>query len=331
MTFEQCLGGLYLGNELRALFQAHALAHMRGFFMYNKNPNPQKLISAIAQYKEEYLSEEGIFAALDALKYAEQPLLRVCHEILLREVMLEAGDCTCPSEAVITGVLAYEQEILDRARESKVQSDARFSVYRALAATAAENESILPRNVLCLLDKCAEVLGMTARDRHIQEAINKTFPTTGQILHSTAELDTVRAELFAKGLLFSVKRADGVIFTVIPSEIASVIRKYYGCELSKRAYAALFADLYESQKKRFFTDALYDCHVEVSAKASGSQLQKLILANVRPSFLLLGGRALHKGMDRAALADFCAARSLSKAGGKTELMRRLFEYYNSLS
>lgn len=331
MTLEQILGGLYAGSELRGVFEAHAAARVKGFFLYNKNPNPQKLIDAIAQNREEYLSEENILAALRELEYSKDPLIREGHEILLREVLLEAPNCTCPSESVIPGVMAYEQEILAKAAEPKAASDPRFAMYRQLLAVATEKGNYLSPEVLALLSKCSELSGMTSRDRHLQAALIRVFPGDNGAPHTAADLEPVRTALFAKGLTFSVKRADGLIFTVIPSEIAAVLRKYYGLELSGQGYLALFTSLYETQKKRFFTDALYDCHVEVSPKANSAQLQKLICEKVKPSFLLLGGRALHKGLDRPALAELCVACGLSKAGGKNELARRLLDYYNGMS
>ena len=179
-------------------------------------------------------------------------------------------------------------------------------------------------------------MSITIREQQILEAKSGRFPNFANVLHTFDDIDTARKALQTKGLLVSIKNADGVMCDMIPSDIANEIRKYYDIEIRSYGYEKLIDYVVKKTNKQYLLDivkkasAYYKtANIELSNSPTVQELKTTIQRKIKPTNLI-GGFSPRDGLDASMLSAWCGDLGLIVSGTKNVLIDRILSYYDSV-
>ena len=286
---------------------------------------------------QQYLSFENISERLDEIKLDENRAVRIIAPILIRDYLLNQDDFISTCKETDSAILNYERSIVDESNNfdiSKITEEcALFKFMLDTAWNLNNNISVDEKN---LLEALRKYLSITVREQHILEAKSGRFPTFENALHSFDDIETARKTLQSKGILISVKNADGAICDIIPDDIAIQIRKYYNIEIRSYGYEKMIDYVTKKTNKQYLIDIVNKSsqfsskgRVHISNNPTISELKNVILKVVQPSNLI-GGFSPRDGMDVELLKKWCEELGLMVSGNKVALIERILKYYDEM-
>jgi len=285
----------------------------------------------------QYTSFENIFARIEELKLDSNRAIRIIAPIFLRDILLNQDDFISIQKETDSAILNYEKTIVDESNNfdtSKMSKDFALFKYMIDKAWAHNNDiSVDEKN---LLEALRKYLCITTREQHMLDAKSGRFPNFENSLHSFDDIEETRRVLQSKGLLVAIKNSDGVLCDMIPDDVASGLRKYYGVEIRAYGYEKLVDTVIKKTRKQYLIDivekANRNCErviIDISPSATVAELREVILKYVLPSNLL-GGFSARDGMNADQLWDWCVELGLTGYGTKEALIQKLLNYYDSL-
>ncbi|MBR5478712.1 MAG: hypothetical protein IKU84_00880 [Clostridia bacterium] len=287
--------------------------------------------------EKQYTSFENISNRLDEIKLDSNRAVRIIAPILLRDYLLDQDDFISVAKDTEAAVLSYEKSIVDESNNfdsSKISKD--FALFKHMLDAAWAHNDDISVDEKNLLETLRKYLSISNKEFHILEAKSGRFPMFGNVLHSYADIEDARKVLQSKGLLVTIRNADGVMCDMIPEDIAVCIREYYGIEIRSYGYEKLIDYVIKKTKKQYLIDIVNrasqssnKAKIEISNSPTLSELKEVILKSVSPSNLV-GGFSIRDGMDVSTLSNWCADLGLLMSGTKNVLIERILGYYDSL-
>ncbi len=296
----------------------------------------EEIKSFLLKTEKQYTSYENISNRLDELKLDSNRAVRIIAPIMLRDYLLDQDDFISPSKDTDSAILNYEKNIIDESNnfDSEKMSH-EIALFKHMLDTAWAHNNDISVDEKNLLEALRRYLSISIREQQIIEAKSGRFPNFENVLHTYDDIDTTRRLLQAKGLLMSVKNADGQMCDIIPVDIAKGIRQYYGIEIRSYGYEKLTDYVIKKTKKQYLIDIINKAsknykkaNIEVSNNFTVSDLKTIILKSVQPSNLI-GGFSVYDGLNVEFLSDWCSELGLNKSGTKKDLIDRLLEYYDN--
>jgi len=286
---------------------------------------------------QQYISYENISKQLDELKLDNNRSVRIIAPILLRDYLLDQDDFISPCKDTDSAILNYEKNIIDESNNfdiNKISKD--LALFKHMLDTAWAMNDDISKDEKNLLETLRKYLSISIKEQQILEAKSGRFPNFGNTLHSLDEIDNARRILQAKGLLMCIKNSDGVMCDIIPTDIATEIRKYYNIEIRSYGYEKLVDYVVKKTRKQYLIDIVtkaskhYDtANIEISNSFTVNELKSVILKSVQPSNLI-GGFSAYDGMTVDELSAWCSDLGLTVSGTKKVLIERVLDYYDSM-
>lgn len=286
---------------------------------------------------QQYVSFENISARIDEIKLDNNRAVRIIAPIFLRDYLLNQDDFISTQKETDTAILNYEKTIVDESNNfdtSKMSKDFALFKYMIDIAWAHNNDiSVDEKN---LLEALRKYLCITTREQHMLDAKSGRFPNFENTLHTFDDIEETRRILHTKGLLVAIKNSDGVMCDMIPDEIASALRKYFGVEIRTYGYEKMLDYVIKKTRKQYLIDIIEKANkncertmIDIPANPTIADLRELILKSVAPSNLL-GGFTARDGMNADQLYEWCLELGLNGTGNKETLIEKLLNYYDSL-
>lgn len=287
--------------------------------------------------EQQYTSYENITKRLEEIKLDENRAVRIIAPILLRDYLLNQDDFISEGKDTDTAILNYEKGIIDESNNFDINKISRdLALFKHMLDTAWAHNNDVSVDEKNLIESLRKYLNITTREQLVLEAKSGRFPTPGNVLHTLDDIDTTRKVLQAKGLLMSIKNADGAVCDIIPDDIAVHLRKYYHIEIRAYGYEKLVDYVIKKTKKQYLLDIVEKAS-QFSQKASihlpnnptVQELKEIILKSLQPSNLI-GGFSPRDGLDATVLSAWCGDLGLVVSGPKNVLINRILEYYDTL-
>lgn len=287
--------------------------------------------------EKQYTSCENIFNRLNELKLDSNRAVRIIAPILLRDYLLNQDDFISPCKDTDSAILNYEKTIIDESNNfdmGKISKD--LALFKHMLDTAWSLNDDISIDEKNLLEALRKYLSITIREQQVLEAKSGRFPNFGNALHTLDDIDATRRLLQSKGLLACIKNSEGVMCDMIPDDIASEIRKYYGIEIRSYGYEKLIDYVVKKTNKQYLIDIVkkasknyQKANIEVSNNPTVSELKTIIFKSIQPSNLI-GGFSVYDGMNIEDLSSWCSFLGLPVSGAKKVLIERILEYYDSM-
>ena len=297
-----------------------------------RNLTDEELREALKKTSPQYYFEENINSTLTDLLYKADRDIRTLVPLFLQIVLLDKDGYMSAQRETDSEVIKYEQGIVDKANEdlfSKTSSRKKsFEMFNYLLECAWEyNDSISPEEKN-LIEKVRAKLKITQKEYRVLEARLGQYPKSSNQVHSLKELEDVRRLLQTRGLLFPVRDNDNTTYDVIPEEIASVMRKFFGLELKSFGYQKLL-DIKYVRSKKYLTDLLKKCQINTDDCDTLADLQEACVEQVKPT-VVLGGLTPRDGIPVEDLKKWCQDLNINVSGTKDEIIHRIVNFYDNL-
>ena len=287
--------------------------------------------------EKQYTSYENISNRLEEIKLDSERAVRIIAPILLRDYLLDRDDFISPCKDTDSAILNYEKSIIDESNNfdiTKISKD--LALFKHMLDTAwslNDNISVDEKN---LLESLRVYLSISIKEQQILDAKSGRFPNPGNTLHTFDDIDAARRVLQAKGLIVCVRNSDGVMCDMIPDDIATEIRKYFGVEIRSYGYEKLVDYVVKKTNKQYLIDIVKKAslnyqraNIELSNNPTIQELKDVILKNIKPSNLI-GGFSPRDGLEASMISAWCGELDLLMSGTKNVLIERILEYYDSL-
>ena len=296
-----------------------------------------EIIQFLEKTAPQYIDPQNIAIRLEELKLDNNRAVRIIAPILLRNYLLDQDDFIATQKSSNAAVLAYEQSMVDQSNNFDVTKMSRdMALFKHMLDTAWAYNDDISVDEKNLIEALRKYLHISTIEQHILEAKAGRFPEEGNSLHTLDDIDNARKALQSKGLMMCIKDADGNMCDIIPSDIASGIRAYYGIEIRSYGYEKLVDYVVKKTKKSYLlgiVNKASECKsvaaIELSANPTVAELRDVIIKSISPSNLL-GGFSPRDGLDVSSLAAWCAELGLPMAGTKAVLISRILNYYDSM-
>lgn len=291
----------------------------------------------LAKTLQQYISFENISARLEEIKLDSNRSVRIIAPILLREYLLNQDDFISPTKSTDSAILSYEKSIVDKSNDfdtEKMSKD--FALFKHMLDVAWSHNDDISVDEKNLLEALRKYMHISNNDFNMLEAKSGRFPVPGNALHTYDDIDETRKVLQAKGLIVSIKNAEGVLCDMIPDDIANGIRKYYNIEIRAYGYEKLVDYVIKAAKKQYLIDIINKANqnndratIELPNNPTLNELKGIVLTTIQPSNLI-GGFSPRDGLDLTTLSNWCGELGLNVSGAKAVLIERILEYYDSM-
>ncbi|MDP8242687.1 MAG: SAP domain-containing protein [Candidatus Hinthialibacter antarcticus] len=297
-----------------------------------KNLDEEALNDALIKTAPQYYNEENVKKSLSDLLFHSDRNIRILHHIILKTVLLNQDDFLMPQKDLDQSVIDFEQEIVNASNEDlqykNKEKNQHIELFKFLLETAWERDDDITPDEKNLIEKLKSKLQITDREYHILEATIGRFPKDKNEIHLHDDIRKCRLELQSCGLLMCFRTPDKIEYDVLPREVASAIRNVWNIELKDHGYKAL-VNYKAVRNKQYIMDMLEKNGVYCEKYSTVEELQNLVVTHIAPS-ILLGGFSSRDGLDVSVLSKWCRELSLACSGQKTELIKRIIEYYDQL-
>ncbi len=292
----------------------------------------EEIKDALIKTAPQYYYESNVAAALSKIKLHANRNIRIIGPHILQNIVLQRDEYISPKRATDEDIIKWEQGIVDRSNEDILKKtnertrDLEFMKFVMEAAWDHNDDlSIDEKN---LIEKIRERILVTPTELRIIEAQLGKFPKEENEIHTRQEIEEVRRELQASGLLFAIRDNDGTDFDVIPSEIAATISKVLGIEMRDYGYSELLK--YKAvRSKTYIKSALDKVGIKTEKNPTLEELSSIALEQLSPR-VLLGGTSPRDGLPLGIMNKWCSELGLNVSGTKTELIERIIGFYNDL-
>ena len=287
---------------------------------------------ALIKTGPQYYHEPNVLASLDRLLRSESRDTRILSSLLLRRVLLNKDDYTCPRREAEDDVAAWEQSVIDNSNEDLIRKTSErkqgVDLFSFVVETAWQNNDSISCDEINLIEKIRDRMKITECEHRTIEAKLGKFPTPGNRIHNRGDVEDVRRQLQTEGILFSIRDTNGDDFDVIPEEIASVIRGIMGIEMREHGYKALL-DCKFVRSKSYLSDLLKRAEIIIDKNANLDELKQHAMDHLLPS-AVLGGFSPKDGLSMGDLRKWCEDLSVNVSGTKADLIDRIIEAYDAL-
>ena len=323
MKFEKALQSVSTKTSLKRFASAYVMDH--------RNLNDDELLAALVKTAPQYYFQSNVSKNLSELSLHEDRKYRLLSSVFLKEVLLNCDSFISTACDVNKACLKFISSVIDESNEPPRNYKGRLEhdheLFSFIVQTAWELNSDISPDEKNLIDKVRRKLKISEREYYVLEARLKKFPTQGNQSFTLDDVNEVRLNLQARGLVMEV-RDDGVDYDCIPLEVANSVREYYGIEMRDFGYLELLS--YKAvRKKSFLRETAVDFEYSIDNNASLSDLQAVVMESIKPSELL-GGLTPRGGLSVEVLKDWCADIGLPVSGRKEELIQKIVLFYDQL-
>lgn len=321
MLFNECVANVSTLLDLKRFANEYVIDFKRLTF--------DELKTAVVKTAPQYSNENNIRSVVRFFELNPDRDIRILFSIFIKNILLNCDDFTEEVKAVEDRILAYEQDIVDRANEFNLSSevdDIDFYKYVVEAAWDENNDvSVDEQN---LINKIRARLNISEKHHQIMEAQIGKFPTIGNILHTRDNIANARRLLQNKGLLISVRDSNNIDYDVIPTEIATALRKVFDIDIKEASFYSLLESKFVKSKS-YLIAMLSKGGIRVPKYATVPELKELVVKNLS-AYKLIGGFSANDGLDKATLSSWCGSLNLNISGTKPELIHRIISYYDEI-
>jgi hypothetical protein len=331
MNFDDAVAQIGTLTTLRRIAGAHVVDH--------RQLRDEELRDAIRKARPQFLHKDTVVENLETILYKDEDnSTRVVGRLILRDVLLEQFGSELTAASTEEQVIANEQRILNQSNEIDIvdlaagnKNSERFrdiGLYRYVLSVAWLNEDSKSPDEVNLLRKLRQHLRISEEDHRLLEAKLGKYPKPDNELHSRGEIHQVRRQLQSLGLVFSIRRDDGVDVDVVPAELRQILNEYFGVELRAESYRALFK-YRPLRRKSHLQDILSRNGVEFSQYDTVEQLIDRVVRYV-PASKAIANTSPRYGLNSTQLSDWCKELGLTTSGSIDDKCERILEHYDQL-
>jgi hypothetical protein len=325
MDIEKCVRNVSTLTELKRIASPYVIDY-RGL-------TEDEIKDALIKTAPQYYFDSNVRKTLSQISLNSNRNTRIIGVQLLQHVVLQRDECMSAKRSTDEDIIKWEQAIVDRSNEDLLKKsnersrDLGFMKFVMEAAWEHNNDlSVDEKN---LIEKIRERIQVTTTELRIIEAQLGKFPKAANEIHTRQEIEEVRRELQASGLLFAIRDNDGTDFDVIPSEIAKVISNILGVEMRDYGYSELLK--YKAvRSKGYIKSALDKVGIKTEKNPSLEELTSIALEQLSPR-VLLGGTSPRDGLQVGLMSKWCSDLNLNVSGTKNDLIERIIAFYNALN
>ena len=288
--------------------------------------------AALIKTSPQYYFEDNVSKAVRGFLLNVSRKNRIIAPYILKGILLQKHGHISPKRETDEEVIKWEQTIIDQSNEdllTRAQERTKdLELMEFVIGVAWENDDDLSVDEKNLVEKIRARLMVTPTELRIMEAKIGKFPKPSNELHTRQEIEEVRRELQASGLIFAIRDNDGTDFDVIPEEIASVLCKVLGVEIRGYGYREMLK--YKAVKsKGYIADCLKKVGIKVEKNPTVDTLAAIAVEQLSPR-VLLGGTSPKDGLSMGDLSKWCSDLELNVSGTKNDRIDRIINFYNSL-
>jgi len=268
----------------------------------------------------------------DALIFSGNRITRIIAPYMLKHVLLQKDGCICPKKETDEDIIQWEQTIVDQSNEDILGKSGErtkdLELMQFITGVAWDKDNDLTPDEKNLIEKLRERLKVTPTEFRIIEAKLGKFPKQGNELHTRSEIEDIRRELQASGLLFAIRDSDGTDFDVIPDKVAQTIRQVLNVEIRDFGYSELLK--YKAvRSKSYLQNSLNKVGIRTEKNPTLDTLSRIAIEQLSPK-VLLGGLSPKDGLPTGTLSKWCGDLGLMVSGSKSELIDRIIAFYDAL-
>ena len=331
MNFDEAVGSIRTTIDLRRIGGAHVVDH--------RQLSDDELRDALIKVKPQYIQNETVRSNLERALYQEfRGDHRVLSRLILVDILLDQYEFTLPFTQTEEMVIAFEQSIVNHSNETELidlacgdKESQRFrnlELYDYVLRVAWDNEDSKSPDEVNLLRKLRDRLNINESDHRMLEAKIGIFPKASNEPHNRSEINDVRRFLQSLGLLFAVRKDDGVDADVVPDEIAMLLRTINGLEIRTESYRELMS-YRVLRRKVHLTEVLDRCGVELGRYDTVDTLVDRILRYVPPSKAITSYSPRY-GLSSDQLGAWRRDLNLSPSGAMDERVSRIIAHFDQL-
>ena len=329
MKFNDAVGAIAMHRELHRIAGAHVVDHRR--------LSTDQLREGLLKVRPQYLHQETVRSNFEqALFKEESTQLRVLSRLILVDVLLNQFGFELPFDETEEMVIAFEQTVVDRSNEIELQdlgcasnTSTRFKnlkLYEFVLEVAWQNDDDKSPDEVNLLRMLRERLGISESDNRLMEAKLGKYPKLDNGLHVRDEIDEARKSLQGLGLLFAIRREDGVDVDLVPEEVAELIRNVVGTQMRDEAYRMMIRER-PVRKKAHLTSVLEKNGVEYGRYDTLETLTDLVVSYVPPTNAISSNSPRY-GLANKELAAWCRNLGDSSSGTTDEMVDRIIRHFD---
>ena len=331
MNFDDAVAQIGTLTTLRRIAGAHVVDH--------RQLQDEELRDAIRKVRPQFLHRDTVLENLESILYKDEDnSTRVLARLILRDVLLEQFGAELPAATVEEQVISTEQQIVNQSNETDIadlaagnKTSKRFhdlELYQYVLSVAWLNEDSKSPDEVNLLRKLRQHLRISEEDHRLLEAQLGKYPKPDNELHSRGEIHQIRRQLQSKGLLFSIRREDGVDVDVVPSELLELMRDYFRMELRAESYRAIFKHR-PLRRKSHLQEVLKRNEIEFSQYDTVEQLIDRVTRYV-PASKAIASTSPRYGLNSTQLSDWCKELGLPTSGSIDEKCERILGHFEQL-
>ena len=324
MNIEECIKKIPTLTELKRIAKPYVIDCT--------SLSEEEIKAALLKTAPQYSHEGNVQKSIKSLLSSDKRTTRIIALYILKHVLLQRDDYISAKKETEEEVIKWEQMIVDQlnedilAKSGERTSDLKFMQF--ILRVAWDNNDELSSDEKNLIEKIRERLKVTSNEFRIIEADLGKFPKHGNELHTRGEIEDVRKELQARGLIFNIRNKAGNDFDVIPDEIAQAIRSVLKVEIRNYGYSELLK--YKTvRSKPYLKESLAKDGIKTEKNPNLETLTAIVIEQLSPR-VLLGGTSPKDGLSMKALSEWCSDLSKNTTGTKKERINRIIEYYDAL-
>ncbi|MDA7625165.1 hypothetical protein N8656_00215 [bacterium] len=325
MKFEKAVQGFGTVPALKRFAGAYVVDHTK--------LSEDETITALGKAAPQYTHEKNVKAAVNRCLLNSDREIRTIAPVFLNQVLLNCDQFMSAEGETDEKIISWEQAIIDSSNETPINKksgrSSSLELFQFVLSVAWEHNESISVDEKNLIDKLKERLLISDREYRTMEASLGKFPRPGNLIHSRAEIDSVRRILQSEGLVATVRDSDKVDYDVIPEEVAEVLRKIFGTEVRRYGYEQLL-DYKYVKKKDWLKATLEKSGFAVEGNPSSDELKETVIERIRPS-ILIGGISPKDGLSMDNLKKWCGTLDLMTSGTKSELIARITNHYDKLT
>ncbi|MEM0966940.1 MAG: SAP domain-containing protein [Verrucomicrobiota bacterium] len=324
MKFSKCVTNISTITELKRIASAYVIDY--------RALSEEEIKEALVKTAPQYYFEENVRNALNHLTMGSNRDLRIIAPFFIKHVLMQRDDRMSPRRNTEEEIIKWEQEIVDRSNEDLLKKSSERSkdleFMQFVVKVAWEHNDDLSVDEKNLVEKIRERLRITETEFRIIEAKLGKFPKSLNELHTRQDIEDVRRELQARGLVFSIRDHDGIDYDLIPSEVADTIAKVMKIEIRDYGFSQLLR--YKAvRSKSYIQESLDKVGVKTEKNCTMEDLFEVSVEQMSPR-ILLGGTSPRDGLPTDVLRKWCSDLDLNVSGSKSDLIERIIEFYDSL-
>lgn len=237
--------------------------------------------------------------------------------------LLSKTEYYADTQTIIDDVRKEEDNIIEASKSKdsfKHLDEDSIKIFSAILEVALEDE-IISKDELALIQKLRKKLSINEKDQYLIQASLNLFPSTGNSLHTRAEITKVIDDLQKCGVLFCCNKHEEISETVyvIPEEIVPGVKESLGIELIEDKLQLLLKKLNNKQLRSILSSNNLN-----QGGAKDELVGRIIHAGIKPSDSL-------ELLTSSELSDLCGdLPGLIKSGTKDEKIERVLDYFSNL-